>query len=65
MESVIDRLSSFYYLSDKQGLWSKLLTICLEQQIDLLEVDTWSLEEEQEQKFKIFEELVKKRSVEK
>lgn len=53
VDSVKDRLSSFYHWNDKQGL-EQAINICLEQDIDLSEVEKWSLLEKQPENFLIF-----------
>lgn len=53
VDSVKDRLASFYHWNDRQGL-AQAVNICLEQQIDLTEVQRWSQLEEQEEKFHLF-----------
>jgi hypothetical protein len=53
VDSVKDRLASFYYWNDKQSL-EQAINICLEQSIDLNEVESWSLQENQVEKFQIF-----------
>lgn len=62
VDSVKDRLSSFYHWGDKQGL-EQAVDICLEQKIDFSEVEKWSIQEEQEKKFRVFEELLRKRKL--
>ncbi|PJD97924.1 MAG: hypothetical protein CK425_02005 [Parachlamydia sp.] len=61
VDSVKDRLSSFYHWHDKQGL-EQAINICLEQEIDFNELERWSIAEKQESKFKMFKELLNKRS---
>lgn len=53
VDSVKDRLASFYHWNDKQGL-EQAVNICLEQDIDLSEVEAWSLREQQQEKFRFF-----------
>lgn len=53
VDSVKDRLASFYHWNDKQGL-EQAINICSEQEIDLQEVERWSQQENQLEKFKIF-----------
>jgi hypothetical protein len=60
VDSVKDRLASFYHWNDKQGL-DQAVSICLEQKIDFSEVEEWSIKEEQEEKFRIFEKFLKKK----
>ncbi len=59
VDSVKDRLASFYHWSDKQSL-EQAISICLKQTIDLREVEKWSSQEGQEKKFQIFKDLLKK-----
>jgi hypothetical protein len=59
VDSVKDRLASYYHWNDKQGI-EQAINICLEQDIDLAEVERWSLQEEQLQKFRIFMERLEK-----
>lgn len=58
-DSVKDRLGAFYHWNDRQGL-EQAVNICLEQKIDLSEVENWSLREEQSEKFGIFLDRLKK-----
>lgn len=59
VDSVKDRLASFYHWNDKQGL-EQAINICLEQDVDLSEVEKWSLLEKQPDKFQIFIECLGK-----
>ena len=59
VDSVKDRLAGFYHWNDKQSL-EQAINICLEQDIDLGEVERWSLEEEKLEKFEIFKSMLKK-----
>ncbi len=59
VDSVKDRLASFYHWNDKQGL-EQAVNICLEQNIDFSEVERWSIQEEHEGKFRVFMELLAK-----
>lgn len=59
VDSVKDRLASFYHWNDRQGL-EQAINICLEQDIDLAEVEKWSLAEHQPEKYVIFLERLKK-----
>lgn len=59
VDSVKDRLSGFYHWNDKQGL-EQAISICREQEIDLREVERWSLEENHSEKFHIFLSHLKK-----
>lgn len=58
VDSVKDRLAGFYHWNDKQSL-EQAINICLEQKIDLSEVERWSLQEGQLEKFRIFISRVK------
>lgn len=53
VDSVKDRLANFYHWNDKQGL-EQAINICLEQNIDLKQIERWSLQENQLEKFEIF-----------
>jgi hypothetical protein len=59
IDSVRDRLASFYHWNDRQSL-EQALNICLEHKIDLDEVRKWSLREGHGNKFQIFFERLKK-----
>lgn len=59
VDSVKDRLASFYHWNDKQGL-EQAINICQEQKIDLAEVERWSIQEEQQEKFNLFKERLGK-----
>jgi hypothetical protein len=52
------RLSSFYHWNDMLGL-EQAINICLEQKIDLQEVEKWSSNEGQLEKFNLFKKLLK------
>lgn len=56
IDSVKDRLASFYHWNDKQAL-EQAVNICLEQKIDFKELKKWSTVEGHEKKFQLFEEL--------
>jgi len=60
VDTVKDRLSSFFHWADKEGL-NQAINICLEQEIDFEEVERWSLQEDQKDKFEIFKNLLKKK----
>ena len=60
-DSVKDRLASFYFWNDKQGL-KQALNICREREIDLNEVKIWSSSEGYGEKFKVFSELLKQQT---
>jgi len=53
VDSVKDRLGSYYHWNDKQGL-EQAIQICLEQKIDLAEVEKWSVQEGHLEKFMNF-----------
>lgn len=53
VDSVKDRLGSYYHWNDLQGL-EQAINICLEQDVDLTEVESWSLSEGQSKKYSIF-----------
>ena len=53
IDSVKDRLASFYHWDDREAL-EQAASICLEQVVDLKEVEEWSLRENQGTKFQIF-----------
>lgn len=59
VDSVKDRLASFYHWNDKQGL-EQAINICVEQNIDLKEVERWSLQEGHLEKFELFMSWLKK-----
>jgi hypothetical protein len=64
VDSVKDRLASFYHWNDKQSI-EQAISICLEQEIDLDEVEQWSIQENHQEKFNIFKKLLvnKKRNL--
>lgn len=57
VDSVKDRLSSYFYWHDKQSL-VQACKICLEQEIDLQELEKWTTHENQQEKFGSFLELL-------
>ncbi len=57
IDSVKDRLASYYHWDDKEGL-AQAVNICLEQEIDFKELERWSINEEQEEKFKVFKKIL-------
>lgn len=59
VDSVKDRLANFYHWNDKQGL-DQAISISLEQKIDFKELERWSIHENHEVKFRIFEASFKK-----
>lgn len=59
VDSVKDRLASFYHWNDKQGL-AQAINICLEQDIDLSEIEKWSVQEENQEKFHTFIDNLRK-----
>lgn len=58
VDSIKDRLASFYHWNDKQGL-QQAINICLEQTVDLAEVERWSIHEGYQEKFLSFMESLK------
>lgn len=61
VDSVKDRLASFYHWDDKQGL-AQAISICREQTVNLKEVKEWSQREGHDKKFQIFFNQVKQNS---
>lgn len=59
VDSVKDRLASFYYWNDKEAI-EQAIFICLAQNINLKEVKRWSKQEGEIEKFNIFIEKLKK-----
>lgn len=59
-DSVKDRLAAFYHWNDRQSLEQALL-VAREQKIDLINIRNWSKGEMSLDKFKEFEELLKKK----
>lgn len=59
VDSVKDRLASFYHWNDKEGL-VQAINICLEQNINLDEVEKWSRDKNQHEKFQLFKTRLKK-----
>ena len=60
IDSVKDRLASYYHWSDKEGL-EQAINICLEHAIDLDEIQKWSAQENHSEKFSIFREALQKK----
>lgn len=58
IDSVKDRLAAFYHWNDKQGL-EQALSICQEHEINLKELEEWSISEKQLEKFQIFKKHFK------
>lgn len=58
-DSVKDRLGAYYHWNDRQGL-EQAINICLEQNIDLLEVERWSCSEGHSGKYTTFLTQLKK-----
>jgi len=52
-DSVKDRLASFFHWNDRQGL-NQAIEICAEQNIDIKEIETWSISEGFEEKLTEF-----------
>lgn len=59
VDGVKDRLSSLYHWGDKEGL-EQAVSICIEQTIDLNEVERGSIQEGQQKKFAIFKTRLSK-----
>ena len=59
IDSVKDRLASFYHWDDRQGL-EQALNICSEHVINLEELEDWSIREKHKDKFLIFKKLFNK-----
>ncbi len=53
VDSVKDRLGAYYHWNDRQGL-EQAINICLEQNIDLSEVELWSTSEGYSKKYTAF-----------
>lgn len=58
VDSVKDRLGAYYHWNDRQGL-EQAINICLEQDINLSEVEQWSASEGYSEKYAIFLEHLK------
>jgi hypothetical protein len=59
IDSVKDRLASFYHWNDKEGL-EQALSVCVEHKIDLEELEAWSIREKQRDKFQVFKKMLAK-----
>lgn len=59
VDSVKDRLGAYYHWNDRQGL-EQAINIYLEQDIDLSEVERWSLSEGHSEKYATFLDRLKK-----
>jgi len=59
VDSVKDRLSGYYHWNDRQGL-EQAINICLEQDVDLSEVERWSSSEGHLGKYATFLQHLKK-----
>lgn len=58
-DCVKDRLASFFYWGDRQGL-EQAVTVCLDHKISIKKIHHWAKMENQEKKFHQFEEELKK-----
>lgn len=58
-DSVKDRLASYFYWDDRQGL-DQSIDICLECNIDIKEVKKWAIKEGFENKFQEFIQRIQK-----
>lgn len=59
VDSVKDRLGAYYHWNDRQGL-EQAINICLEQDIDLSEIERWSVSEGYSEKYITFLDRLKK-----
>lgn len=59
IDSVKDRLASFYHWDDREGL-EQALNVYAEYTVDLKELEEWSIRERQREKFQIFKKMLKK-----
>lgn len=57
-DSVKDRLASFYHWNDTESL-DQAINICHEQEIDLEELERWSINEKQKEKLSLFMKRLK------
>lgn len=60
IDSVKDRLASYYHWNDKQSL-EQAVSICLEQDINFKELEKWSIREKRKDKFDVFKNLFESR----
>lgn len=58
-DCVKDRLASFFYWSDRQGL-EQAITVCLDHKVNMKKIHNWAKKENHEKKFLQFEEELKK-----
>jgi hypothetical protein len=58
-DCVKDRLASFFYWNDRQGL-EQAITVCLDHKISIKKIHSWAKRENHEKKFLQFEEALKK-----
>ncbi len=63
-DCVKDRLASFYHWGDRQGL-NQALDVCMDHKISIKKIREWSEKEGFRDKFKIFEEELKKIEIKK
>jgi len=61
-DSIKDRLASYFHWNDRQGL-DQAIAICLEQTIDLSEVEHWSIKEGFQEKFQEFLKRLHKQQI--
>ncbi len=59
IDSIKDRLASFYHWDDKEGL-EQAVNICVDYTIDLKELEEWSIREKQKMKFEVFKKKLLK-----
>lgn len=61
-DSVKDRLASFFFWDDRQGL-DQAIDVCLEHNINFIEVEEWSAQEGCKDKFHEFLERLRKKQI--
>lgn len=62
IDSVMDRLSAYYHWNDRQGL-EQAINTCIEQSINLSEVEQWSRSEGHLKKYTLFLRELKKAKI--
>ncbi len=58
-DSVKDRLASYFHWNDREAIF-QAVSICLEQKVDLKEIESWSIREGFREKFQDFLDKLKK-----
>jgi hypothetical protein len=61
-DCVKDRLAAFYHWNDRQSL-EKAILVSLDNEIDMKEVNRWSIKEGMQDKLEIFKSAVKMRKL--